>query len=408
MPVVSQKQGSAGRRWKLAACLLVYCLFCGDANREARCEVWQHQAPQPLAGFDQGQLQNAFAKGIEFLVSSQRRDGGWGGPQWTGGVDSDPVPGAFRSFDIAVTAMCLEALMAGNADGAPVESCRRRALRFLLDRTGGIKRAGPGDLPNIWAHCYCIQTFSRLYQVSRSDVEQKKLVSAIRQHMDGLKRWQSIHGGWFYYGSGMSQPINPSCSFVNAAVLVALARAKEIGLEADVQMVTRAIDATKMMRKPDSSYMYTMRIPSDKSRAMALINRPCGSLGRSQAGNVALRLWGDEQITDEVLKAWLDRMITRHGWLDMGRKRPIPHESHAAVAGYFYYFGMYYGGLCISQLPETERQLYQDHLADRIIKRQEQDGSWFDYPLYSYHKPYGTAFALLTLEQCRQDRSVQN
>lgn len=408
MPVVSQKQGSAGRRWKLAACLLVYCLFCGDANREARCEVWQHRAPQPLTGFDQAQLQNAFAQGIEFLVSSQRRDGGWGGPQWTGGVDSDPVPGAFRSFDIAVTAMCLEALMAGNADGAPVESCRRRALRFLLDRTGGIKRAGPGDLPNVWAHCYCIQTFSRLYQVSRSDAERKKLVPAIRQHMDGLKRWQSIHGGWFYYGSGMSQPINPSCSFVNAAVLVALARAKEVGLEADVQMVTRAIDATRMMRKPDSSYMYTMRIPTDKSRAMALINRPCGSLGRSQAGNVALRLWGDEQITDEVLKVWLDRLITRHGWLDMGRKRPIPHESHAAVAGYFYYFGMYYGGLCVSQLPEMERQLYQHHLADRIIKRQEQDGSWFDYPLYSYHKPYGTAFALLTLEQCWQDRGVEN
>ena len=25
------------------------------------------------------------------------------------------------------------------------------------------------------------------------------------------------------------------------------------------------------------------------------------------------------------------------------------------------------------------------------------DGSLWDYPLYSYHKPYGTAFALITL-----------
>ena len=160
-----------------------------------------------------------------------------------------------------------------------------------------------------------------------------------------------------------------------------------------------------MMRKPDSSFMYTMRIPADKSRAMSLINRPSGSLGRSQAGNIALRLWGDANITDHVLKEWLDRLVTRHGWLDMGRKKPIPHESHAAVAGYFYYFGVYYGALCVSQLPEDERPLYQKHLAAKIIQRQEQDGSWFDYPLYSYHKPYGTAFALLTLEQCQQKRA---
>ncbi|MAI73890.1 MAG: hypothetical protein CMM01_23735 [Rhodopirellula sp.] len=394
------------RRWAVAVCLPVFCVLQVNVTREARCEESRHQCPQQLADFDESQLELAFVKGIEFLISTQRYDGGWGGPQWTGGVDSDPVPGAFRSFDIAVTAMCLEALLADTKGGRSIEQARLRALRFLLDRTGTIKRAGPTDLPNVWAHCYCIQTFSRLHQLSASQAERSTLAAAIRMHMTGLERWQSIHGGWFYYGSGMSQPINPSCSFVNAAVLVALARAKKIGVEADGRMVTRAIEATKMMRKPDSSFMYTMRVPTDKARAMALINRPCGSLGRSQAGNVALRLWGDKHITDEVLKEWLGRLITRHGWLDMGRKRPIPHESHAAVAGYFYYFGMYYGGLCISQLPDDERQLYQQHLADRIIKRQEQDGSWFDYPLYSYHKPYGTAFALLTLEHCKQESSV--
>ena len=391
-----------------AFCLLLFCFLFVEAMQEVRCEERQISSPEPLDRFDERQVQDAFAKGIGFLISSQRSDGGWGGPQWTRGVDSDPVPGSFRSFDIAVTAMCLEALLADDTESPSVEKCCRLALRFLLDRTGNIKRAGPSDLPNVWAHCYCIQTFARLSRVSKIQAEKDELENAIREHMKGLERWQSIHGGWFYYGSGMSQPINPSCSFVNAAVLVALARAREIGVEADSRMVRRAVEATKLMRKPDSSFMYTMRIPTDKFRAMALINRPCGSLGRSQAGNVALRLWGDQQITDEVLREWLDRLITRHGWLDMGRKRPIPHESHAAVAGYFYYFGMYYGGLCLSQLPENQRHLYQNHLAELIVKRQEQDGSWFDYPLYSYHKPYGTAFALLTLEQCDTASSVQD
>ncbi len=401
-------QGLTRTVWKWNFCLLAFCLLVVDTMQEVRCEERQVSPPDPLESFDERQLHEAFSEGVDFLVSSQRGDGGWGGAQWTGGVDSDPVPGSFRSFDIAVTAMCLEALLADKSGNASVKKCCRLALRYLLERTGKIRRAGPTDLPNVWAHCYCIQTFARLSEVSKSEAEKDELRSAIRQHMKGLERWQSIHGGWFYYGSGMSQPINPSCSFVNAAVLVALARAKEIGVEADTRMVRRAVEATKLMRKPDSSFMYTMRIPTDKSRAMALINRPCGSLGRSQAGNVALRLWGDQQITDEVLREWLDRLITRHGWLDMGRKRPIPHESHAAVAGYFYYFGMYYGGLCVSQLPVNQRRLYQHHLADLIVKRQEKDGSWFDYPLYSYHKPYGTAFALLVLEQCQSVSSLQN
>ena len=92
---------------------------------------------------------------------TQRNDGAWGGPQWTGGVDSDPVPGAFRSFDVAVTAMCLEALMAVPQD-TRVQLARDRAFQFLINRTNQIRRAGPGDLPHIWAHCYCIQTFARL------------------------------------------------------------------------------------------------------------------------------------------------------------------------------------------------------------------------------------------------------
>jgi hypothetical protein len=86
----------------------------------------------------------------------------------------------------------------------------------------------------------------------------------------------------------------------------------------------------------------------------------------------------------------------------MGRKKPIPHESFAQVAGYFYYFGHYYAGLCIAELKPADRPFYQDHLARIILDRQEPDGSWFDYPLYSYHKPYGTAFALMTLGSCRK------
>ena len=132
------------------------------------------------------------------------------------------------------------------------------------------------------------------------------------------------------------------------------------------------------------------------------INRPAGSLGRSQACNVALRLWGDKTVTDDVLKTWLDRLVVRNGWLSNGRKRPVPHEAPFQIAGYFYYFGHYYAGLCIDQLKAEDRAFYQYHLANLLLPLQEKDGSWWDYPLYNYHQPYGTGFALMTLHLCRK------
>ena len=141
---------------------------------------------------------------------------------------------------------------------------------------------------------------------------------------------------------------------------------------------------------------------------MMAINRPGGSLGRSQACNVALKLWGDRKVTDLVLTDWLDRLIVRNGWLDMGRKRPIPHESYFMVAGYFYYYGHYYATLCVEQLPSARRPFYQDHLAHILLGHQEQDGSWWDYPLYNYHQQYGTAFAIMSLEHCRKPARLEN
>jgi hypothetical protein len=133
------------------------------------------------------------------------------------------------------------------------------------------------------------------------------------------------------------------------------------------------------------------------------INRPGGSLGRSQVCNLALRLHGDEMVTDEVVATWLNRLIARNGWLSIGRKRPVPHESYFAVAGYFYYYGHFYASHCIELLPSDQRPHFQQHLAHILIPLQEKDGSWWDYPLYNYHQQYGTAMAIMSLVRCRSD-----
>ena len=48
-------------------------------------------------------------------------------------------------------------------------------------------------------------------------------------------------------------------------------------------------------------------------------------------------------------------------------------------------------------LPERN----QDRLAEVMTALQEKDGSWWDYPLYDYHRQYGTAYARMTLARCK-------
>ena len=187
-------------------------------------------------------------------------------------------------------------------------------------------------------------------------------------------------------------------SFVSATVLVAMHEAAQIGVEIPQRTVDRAKASILRQRNPDYAYCYGEYLKYQPRRG---INRPAGSLGRSQACNLAMRLWGDETVTDEVLDAWLNRLIARNGWLSIGRKRPVPHESWFQVAGYFYYYGHYYAAFCIEQLKPEARPPHQDQLAQVLLPLQEKDGSWWDYPFYDYHQQYGTAYALLTLVRCR-------
>jgi hypothetical protein len=229
----------------------------------------------------------------------------------------------------------------------------------------------------------------------------ERIEHLIRGQYDQLTRYESAQGGWGYYDfdAGTQRPASSSTSFVNATVLVAFDEARRIGVPPPDKVAARGVRMTKEQRLPNGCYLYgtyLWHVPVDP------INLPGGSLGRSQACNLALRLWGDPDISDDVLREWLDRLIVRNGWLDMGRKKPIPHESFFAVAGYFYYYGHYYAALTIPLLPEADRPFYQDHLAAILMNHQEADGCWWDYPMYNFHKPYGTAFALMSLAKCRK------
>jgi hypothetical protein len=276
-----------------------------------------------------------------------------------------------------------------------------RGERWLIERLPHVRRATEDAFYNTWAHAYSIQALAKLHRLRAGDAARQ---SVLRRLLEGqiqmLVRYECVDGGWAYYDfeAHTQRPSGSTISFVTATVLIAVDEARPTGVSLPEPVVRRAIASILRQQKPDLSYAYGEYL---KLRPMMPINRPGGSLGRSQVCNLALRLSGDTSISDDVLSVWLDRLFSRNLWLDLGRKRPIPHESFFQVAAYFFYYGHYYAARCIEQLPAERRKPHRDQLAHVLLRLQESDGSWWDFPMFGYHQQYGTAFALMSLARCR-------
>lgn len=143
-----------------------------------------------------------------------------------------------------------------------------------------------------------------------------------------------------------------------------------------------------------SDYKYIPRLPA---------NRPKGAVGRTQTVNYALKLWGWDKLDRERLRDGLDLLFADHAFLDMGRKRPIPHESWYQTAGYYYYFDHYYASRLFEMMEPADKAEYAPKLVAAVLPHQEPDGSWWDFPMWDFHKPYGTAFAIMTLRRCMEE-----
>ena len=342
-------------------------------------------------------------RGVYFLVGNQNKNGSWGSPRNTKGLNIyAPTFQSHLAFRLAVTSLCTSAVIEASGDTPGARAAINDGEKYLLENLPKLRRATADAMYNVWAHGFAIQSLVRLRAralTAKDAPKVKRIEAVIQQQFDRLNRYESVDGGWGYYDFrlGTKKPASSSISFVNGTVLVAFHEAKQAGIEPPKKLVTRALAALKRQHLPDGSFLYGEYL---KMRPRAGINRPGGSLGRTQVGNLSLRLWGDKKITDKVIVTWLDRLIARNEWLGIGRKRPVPHESWFQVAGYFYYYGHYYAGMLMEQVPEKDRARLQDHLAIILMKLQEKEGDWWDYPLYDYHRQYGTAMAVMALQRC--------
>ena len=347
-------------------------------------------------------INRSIEQGVNFLVSHQNKNGSWGNATRTKGLNIyAPVPDAHQAFRTASSALALHGLLECRDQRPATLKAIERGEAWLLKTLPNVRNIDPRATYSIWAHAYSLRALASLYRYHDDPAKREEYRRQAAIQIKRLVRHEDVNKGWGYYDFQhlTAKPSGSIMSFTTATALLAMHDvATAMNIELPATVIKRGVQSIQMQRNPDFSYMYSFSHSWTPRRS---INTPAGSLGRSQACNAALRKFGDSEVTDTVIRTWLQRLFDRQGWLDHGRKRPVPHEAPAAVSGYFYFYGHYYASECIPFLPAQEQQKWKQKLSALIISKQEKNGCWWDYPLYNYHYAYGTGYALATLARCR-------
>lgn len=350
-----------------------------------------------------GQLDSAITRGVDYLVGAQNKNGSWGSATKTKGLNlMAPVPGAHHAFRGGSSALALQGLLRSGDRRPEVVTAIARGESWLLKTLPSLRRAEQRTIYNVWGHTYGLRVLADLSRYHEGDdSKQAALARLAEQQVKMLYRYEYLNGGWGYYDfvAQTQKPSGSPTSFTTASVLLALRDAHEtFQIELDDRIVQRALRCLRDQSLPDGSFVYSQphwKIPRRD------INRPAGSLARSQACNVALHAYGDEKYDEERMVEWLDRLTKRDGFLSIGRKRPIPHETHFQISGYFYYYGHYYASEAFEQVPSAQQDILREPLARLLLEKQEKNGSWWDYPIFNYHQAYGTGYVLTSLSRYR-------
>ena len=356
-----------------------------------------------IEALKEGELETSIKRGVDYLVSKQNKDGSWGGPTRTKGLNIyAPVPDSHLAFRTGASTLALSGLLDSKDRRPEVVTAIDKAEAWLFEKLPKLRHLDPTTTYNVWGHAYGLRAIADLYVYRTGDETKLSLLKQLAaKQIEMLIKTEDVNGGWGYldFDNHTAHFSGIPTSFTTATVLLGMKDAQEtFGLLIPEREIKRGLVSINKQRTPDWSFVYSY---DHRYRPRYGINRPAGSLGRSQVCMAAMRKFGDERITDKLIEHWLHRLCLREGLFDIGRKRPIPHETHFSISGYFYYYGFYYATECLQMLPDDRQKNYIPHLARHILSKQEKDGSWWDYPLYDYHQPYGTGYALTTLSRLR-------
>jgi hypothetical protein len=381
---------------RLCAALCVAALAVPAGARAAFAQQGGQQGGQaaPRAPVDVGRVVD---EAVAWMVAHQNADGSWGSHESPRPIEVlASVPGSHEAFRVATTALGVMALRdSGRPEGAPAAE---RGLAYLLEHYA-VKRMNGLEHYNVWSFGYTLQAFGEVLLAEPEHPRARDLRAACARLVEKVGLYQTLDGGWGYLSLDAVptfQPSYTSMSFTTATILVGLDRARRAGVEVPGTLVARAVDHLERSRLADGAYLYGEYL---KYRPRLGINERKGSACRSPLCHYALALFGEPPAEGAYRKSLEDLLVRYAGFQRIAVRRPIPHESWYSISGYFYLYGHAYAAYVLEELPAAEQEPLWPALVDGVMFCREPDGSFWDYPLYSYHKPYGTALALIALSR---------
>jgi hypothetical protein len=349
----------------------------------------------------------SIGRGIDFLLSTQNEDGSWG--SWgepAHGFWSNPYSHkAWIEGTTGLVVMC----MLEQPDNAKAMAAADRGIAYILAQDIA-KRPSDWDVDNTWGSVYgldCVTTVLLNDGYMKRAGKDNELASKLRAravaYITDLAAYQTPTGGWGYYDfDTKAQRPSWATSFETAAAIVGLAHARDLGIELPENMLDAAVKGLARTRLGNGAYAYSLdTVPW---HGLEWINNVKGSLARIQSCNYALKLAGYGGVTRERILTGFDQLFEHHRFLDVARKKPVPHEAYYLNSGYFYFFGHFYAARLMDTLEEPDRARYRVRLAREVVKTQEENGSMWDFYFNTYGRAYGTAFGVMTLVRTLPER----
>lgn len=347
-------------------------------------------------------LEKAIERGVDYLVRAQNKDGSWGSPASNLWDIYAPVPGAYTAFHVASSALALSGLLEADAPTPAARRAVERGTAWLLGNHAKARRVSTDTLYNVWAQTYALEAFARLMARERDAARRDAYRKACEVNVDLLERFEFVDGGWGYYNFDIvaRRPEHGATTFTTAAALTALRMAADQGVAVPRRLVDRGLALLETCRRPDWAFEYAWDHRFSPSHP---INKWNGSLARTPSCQVAMTQWAHPVPPAKIVEA-LDRLKAQGRFLQIARKYPIPHETWFYNSGYFCFFGYDYASMLLDVVPKDVAAVHRASIAGAIAPLQEEDGSFWDYQLYGYHKAYGTGYCLQILSRCRPPR----
>lgn len=323
-----------------------------EGEAVARAPIAKHP-PEMTA-----EARKALERALQYLASTQNRDGSW------------RTQGATGDYPTAMTALAGLALLAGGntPTQGPYAQNVSAAVTYLLR---GARRDGLIAQVEEESHCMHGHGFAMLFLAEcygmEEDTQRRAQIRLVLQRAVGLTaRSQSQYGGWLYTpDSGGDE------GSVTVTQVQGLRACRNAGIAVPKQVIDNALRYLDRSINPDGGIRYQAGAAGPSRPAITAAAVVCWY----NAG-----LYDDRKVTNA--SAYAERALG-------------PAAGVLGAQFGHYYYGHLYLAQAMYLSGEQAWQRYFPAMRDRLIEMQARDGSW---PGDYVGPTYGTAVAALILE----------